>query len=146
MQHPTGSKEGGIMVKVSSDISMSLDGFITGPNEGIGKPLGDDGDRLHGWMFDAKTDADTQVLDEVYPTTGAILMGKRMFDVGVKPWGDPPALPDAGIRADPQVTRAPAKAGWHDLHLCDGGLEAGLEQARAAAGDKNVGIWGARTS
>jgi dihydrofolate reductase len=78
------------MAKVSSDILMSLDGFITGPNEDVGNPLGDDGGRLHDWMFDAKTDADAEVVDEVYATTGAILMGKRMFDVGVEPWGDPP--------------------------------------------------------
>jgi hypothetical protein len=64
--------------------------FITGPNEGAGNPLGDDGGRLHDWMFDAKTDADAEVVEEVYATTGAILMGKRMFDVGVEPWGDPP--------------------------------------------------------
>jgi dihydrofolate reductase len=88
------------MAKVSCDISMSLDGFITGPNEGVGNPLGDDGDRLHDWMFDSKTDADARILHEVYAATGAILMGKRMFDVGAEPWR-PPALPDAGIRADP---------------------------------------------
>ncbi len=53
------------MTRVLFDISMSLDGFITGPNESIGNPLGDDG-RLHDWMFANKTDADAKVLDEVY--------------------------------------------------------------------------------
>jgi hypothetical protein len=38
------------MARLSSDISMSPDGFVTGPNEGVGNPLGDDGDRLHDWM------------------------------------------------------------------------------------------------
>ena len=57
---------------------MSLDGFITGPNAGVGNPL-DDG-RLHDWMFDARTDADAEVRAEVYASTGAIIMGKRMFD------------------------------------------------------------------
>jgi dihydrofolate reductase len=51
----------------------------------------------------------------------------------------PSALPDAGIRADPRVTRAPARAARPTP--VTGGPEAGLEQARAAAGDKNVGIW-----
>jgi dihydrofolate reductase len=78
------------MPTVVLDISMSLDGFITGPNEGVGNPLGDDDGSLHTWMFSAGSDADHEVLDELYATTGAILMGRRMFDVGVDPWGDPP--------------------------------------------------------
>jgi hypothetical protein len=41
------------MTKVHFDISMSLDGFITGPGESVEKPLGDDAGRLHDWMFDA---------------------------------------------------------------------------------------------
>src|SRR5215472_19351648 len=78
------------MTTVHFDISMSLDGFITGPGEGAGRPLGEDGGRLHDWMFGAKTAADAEVVDELYARTGAILMGRRMFDVGVEPWGDPP--------------------------------------------------------
>jgi len=78
------------MTRVHCDLSMSLDGFITGPDEGVEKPLGDDAGWLHDWMFDARTEADAEVLDELYARTGAILMGRRMFDVGVEPWGDPP--------------------------------------------------------
>jgi hypothetical protein len=79
-----------VMGKVTSEISMSLDGFITGPNVGVGNGMGDDGDRLHDWMFDAKTETDAAIVDEIYASTGAVLMGKRMFDVGFEPWGDPP--------------------------------------------------------
>ena len=78
------------MGKVVINISMSLDGFITEPSEGVGNPLGDDPGRLHDWMFDAKTETDAAILDEIYASTGAVLIGKRMFDVGFKPWGDPP--------------------------------------------------------
>jgi len=78
------------MSKTQCDISMSLDGFITGPNEGVGNPLGDDDGRLHDWMFARGTEKDTAVLEEAYARTGAILMGKRMFDVGAESWGDPP--------------------------------------------------------
>jgi hypothetical protein len=42
-----------VMAKVTSEISMSLDGFITGPNVGVGNGMGDDGERLHDWRFDA---------------------------------------------------------------------------------------------
>ena len=58
------------MGKVISEISMSLDGFITGPNVGVGNGMGDDGDRLHDWRFDAKTEADAAILDEIYAFTG----------------------------------------------------------------------------
>jgi dihydrofolate reductase len=78
------------MGEVVFDISMSLDGVITGPNEGIEHPLGEDDGRLHDWMFDRKTAADSEVHDEVYAPTGANIMGKRIFDLGVGPWGDPP--------------------------------------------------------
>ena len=71
-------------------MSMSLDGFITGPNVGVGNGMGDDGDRLHDWKFDAKTETDTVIVDEIYESTGAVVIGKRMFEVGFEPWGDPP--------------------------------------------------------
>jgi hypothetical protein len=63
------------MGKVVINMSMSLDGFITEPNEGVGNPLGDDPGRLHDWMFDAKTETDTAILDEIYASTGAVLIG-----------------------------------------------------------------------
>ena len=75
------------MSKVTCDISMSLDGFITEPNQDAGNPLGDDPGRLHDWMFDAKTEADAAIVDELYASTGAILIGKGMFGVGFDPWG-----------------------------------------------------------
>ncbi len=78
------------MSKVISDISMSLDGFISGPNVRIGNGMGDDGDRLHDWMFDAKTETDAKIVAEKNALAGAVIMGKRMFDVGFEPWGDPP--------------------------------------------------------
>jgi dihydrofolate reductase len=130
------------MAKVSSHISMSLDGFITGPNEGAANPLGDDGERLHDWMFDAKTDADAEVLDEVYASTGAILMGKRMFDGGVEPWGDPPPFRMPVFVLTHESRDPLPRQGGTTYTFVTGGLEAGLEQARAVAGDKNVGIWG----
>jgi dihydrofolate reductase len=52
--------------------------------------LAEDPGRLHDWMFDRRTEADAEVLDEVHAGTGAVVMGKRMVDIGVEPWGDPP--------------------------------------------------------
>jgi dihydrofolate reductase len=105
------------MQKVLFDISMSLDGLITEPNEGARHPLGEDPGRLHDWMFDRRTEADSEVLDECHAGTGAVVMGKRMFDVGAGPWGRPAALPQAGLRGHPRTARAAIQTRWYHLHL-----------------------------
>jgi dihydrofolate reductase len=130
------------MIKVHADVSMSLDGFITGPNEGVGNPLGDDAGRLHDWMFDAATDADAGVLAEAYARTGAILMGRRMFDVGVEPWGDPPPFHMPVFVLTHEAREPMPRQGGTSYTFVTGGIEAALEQAKAAAGEKDVGIWG----
>lgn len=76
---------------LTAEMTMSLDGFITDPDASVGTSLeGHDPGRLHAWMFDAKTDADAAIREDMYAPTGAVLMGKTMFDVGFEPWGDPP--------------------------------------------------------
>jgi hypothetical protein len=108
------------MSKVTSDISMSLDGFITDPRASAGTPLeGNDPGRLSDWQFDAKTDADAEMVAERYASTGAVLIGKRMFDVGVEPWGGSSAVRYARVRADPRGARASAHAGRNDIQLRD---------------------------
>ena len=79
--------------------------------------------RLHDWRFNAKTETDAAIVDEIYASTGAVVIGKRMFDVGFEPWGDPPPF---GM----------------PVFIVTDGIDAALELARATAGDKNVGIWG----
>jgi dihydrofolate reductase len=130
------------MGKVYSQISMSLDGFITGPNVRVGNGLGDNGERLHDWMFDAKTDVDTKLVDENYATTGAVILGKGMFDVGFEPWGDPPPFKMPVFVVTHEVRAPLPMQGGTTYTFVTEGIEAALEQARAAAGDKNVGIWG----
>ena len=130
------------MGKVTSEISMSLDGFITGPNVGVGNGMGDDGDRLHDWRFDAKTETDTAIVDEIYASTGAVLLGKRMFDVGFEPWGDPPPFRMPVFVVTHEAREPLPMQGGTTYTFVTDGIEAALELARAAAGDKNVGIWG----
>ena len=130
------------MSKVTSDISMSLDGFITDPSASVGTPLeGNDPGRLHDWMFDAKTEADVKIVDERYASTGAVLIGKRMFDAGFEPWGDPPPF-GMPVFVLTHEAREPQPMQGGTTYNFVAGIEAALEQARAAAGDKNVGIWG----
>jgi dihydrofolate reductase len=130
------------MGKVVSDISMSLNGVITGPNVRVGNGLGDDGERLHDWMFDAKTETDAKIVDEKYTSTGVVIMGKGMFDVGFEPWGDPPPfrMPVFVVTHEKRDS-LPMKGGTTYTFVTDG-IEAALNLARAAAADKNVGIWG----
>src|SRR5687768_16373088 len=130
------------MSKVYSEISMSLDGFITGPNVRAGNGLGDNGEHLHDWMFDAKTDADARIVDETYASTGAVVLGKGMFDVGFEPWGDPPPF-RMPVFVVTHVARAPLPMqGGTTYTFVTGGIAAAIEQARASAGDKHVGFWG----
>jgi dihydrofolate reductase len=130
------------VTKVYADITMSLDGFITVPDDGSDNPLGDDPGRLHDWMFDRRTDADAEIRDELYARSGAVVIGKRMFDVGVEPWGDPPpfGMPVFVVtheRRDPMPMQ-----GGTTYHFVADGIAAALEQARAAGDGKDVGIWG----
>jgi dihydrofolate reductase len=130
------------MGKAASEISMSLDGFITDPNAGVGNLLGDDPGRLHDWMFDAKTKTDAAIVDEIYESTGAVVIGKGMFDVGFEPWGDPPPFGMPVFVVTHEEREPLAMQGGTTYTFVTDGIEAALELARAAAGDKNVGIWG----
>jgi dihydrofolate reductase len=130
------------MSKVYAEMSMSLDGFITGPNVRVGNGMGDDGDRLHDWMFDTKTPADEQILAEARAGTGAVIIGKGMFDVGFEPWGDPPPFGvPVFIVTHEKRERLPMQGGTTYIFVPEG-IEAALDQARVAAGGQNVGIWG----
>lgn len=131
------------MGKVTAHISMSLDGFITDPEASVGSPLeGNDPGRLSDWQFDAKTDTDAAIVDELYASTAAVILGRRMFDVGFEPWGDtPPYGMPVFIVTHEAREPMPMQGGTTYTFVTDG-IEAALELARAAAGDKDVGVWG----
>jgi dihydrofolate reductase len=95
------------MGKVVADITMSLDGFITGPGDVPGRGLGEGGECLHNWVmgrpwryddegrrFDP-LDVDREVLFEAMGSTGAGIIGKRMFDITGGWGGNPPGGPNA---------------------------------------------------
>lgn len=135
------------MSMVYAEQSMSLDGFTSGPNVRVGNGMGDNGDRLHDWIFDPKTNTKTKtsekILDEFRASTGAVIIGKRMFDVGFEPWGDPPPFDGMPVFIVTHERRAPLPMqGGTTYTFVTDGIEAALERARAAAADKNVGIWG----
>jgi dihydrofolate reductase len=77
------------MTRIVADITMSLDGFVTGPNAGPGNGLGDGGDALHRWVF-AGDPEDDRILKDGTERSGAVIMGRSLFDVIDAPdgWSD----------------------------------------------------------
>jgi dihydrofolate reductase len=135
------------VTKVVADISMSLDGFVTGPNADIANGLGIGGDPIHAWVMQPD-DVDTDVLREATEMSGAVVMGRRLFDVidGPDGWNDEMGY-GAGLAATPPffvVTHSPpaqVRLGLRFTFVTDGVVPA-VEQARPAAGDKDVVIMG----
>jgi len=130
------------MGKVTCDISMSLDGFIAGPNVRVGNGMGDEGDRLHAWVFGGNTETDDAIVAEKNASPGAILIGKRMFDVGFEPWGDPPPFGMPVFIVTHEAREPLPMKGGTTYTFVTKGIEAALEMAQATAGDKDVGVWG----
>ena len=141
------------MSKVIAGITISLDGFVTGPNDRLGAGLGDGGERLHYWVFGrpwryadsgepgaGASEVDRRYLDEVFSGGGAWLVGRTMHDV-VDGWGDDPGfgVPVYVVTHRPHDT---VVKGDTTFEFVTDGIEAALEQARAAAGERNVIVMG----
>jgi hypothetical protein len=77
------------MARVICDMSTSLDGYVTGPNDNRENPFGDGAQMLHDWIFDAATDEDRAILQDMLDGVGAIVMGRTSFD---KNEGDGPRV------------------------------------------------------
>ena len=152
------------MTKLTLDITMSLDGFIAGPNATLEAPLGEGGERLHEWLYGLAAfkerhgeeggvaNADSDVLEEAMSASGAIVMGRRMFSGGSGPWSQDPNA-DGWWGENPPVrvpvfvlthhAREPLeREGGTGFTFVTDGIEAALEQARSAAGDKDVAVAG----
>jgi dihydrofolate reductase len=152
------------MARVICDISTSLDGFIAGPNQTLEQPLGEGGEELHEWAYGlasfrerhgmdgGETGADDKVVKESLAAQGAVVMGRRMFSGGAGPWEDDPNA-DGWWGDDPPFrvpvfilthhAREPVtKQGGTTFTFVTDGIEAALEQARAAAGDRDVLVAG----
>ena len=139
---------------VAADISVSLDGFITGPNAGVEYPLGKGGERLHEWVYDlaswrephglagGKFNRDAEIMDEAFGSTGAVVMGRRMFDSREGPWGDNPPFHMPVFVLTHQIREALPMEGGTTFNFVSEGVESALEKAKAVAGDKDVSIAG----
>jgi dihydrofolate reductase len=135
------------MGKVIIDITMSLDGFVTGPNDGPGNGLGDGGRVLHEWVFEGRTEADNQLLfEEPMQTSGACILGRRTFDIAEGAWGENPPFPGAQVFVLTHRPHETLQRGTTTFIFVTDGMESALKQAQAASGDKNVGLMGADVS
>jgi len=152
------------MAGLTLDITMSLDGFVAGPNATLDEPLGEGGEQLHDWVVrlavwrewhgleGGETGPDDELVQEIIGSIGAHVMGRRMFSGGEGPWEDDPKA-DGWWGDNPPfhgpvfvLTHHPretvAKDGGTSFIFVTEGIEAALEQAKAAAGDRDVGLSG----
>lgn len=141
------------MGKLILDKSMSLDGFIAGEYDSPEKPLGNEGAVLHEWLFKGEvpskhndffkmSEKSRQVFDELFETTGALIVGRRTYDL-VGGWGG--SHPIHGIPLFVVTHHVPddVPRGSTPFTFVTDGIQRAYEQAIAAAGNKNVGIAGA---
>jgi len=140
------------MGTVTAGLTMSLDGFVAGPNQRLESPFGDiDEDILHRWMFD---DADqpeykSEMLDFLVDA-GAFIMGNNMFVPKEKYddpdwkgwWGDnPPYHAPVYVLSEKARDPIPMEGGTTFYFVTDG-IESALKQAQEVAGDRKIHIAG----
>jgi dihydrofolate reductase len=142
------------MGKVTMGLSMSLDGFIAGPNDGPEHPLGEGGERLFAWYGSGDTEytapsgtmtvkvsrASAELLRNEFGAIGAIVSGRRTFDI-TDGWGgrhplDVPVFVVTHAVPDEWINRY---RGAPFTFVTDG-VESAVRQAQAVAGDKNVAV------
>ncbi len=135
------------MTKVISSMSVSLDGYATGPCDCREHPLGVGGEPLHRWLWgEDRTEQDAAVLDEAVAKAGAVVMGRRSFDicVGDGGWGEGGPVGDVPCFV---VTHRPPPADAPGVFtFVHDGVPSAIAQAKAAAGEKWVGLHGATTA
>ena len=153
---------GGTVGKLRLDISMSLDGFVAGPNQSEENPLGEGGMQLHEWAFDlaawrkphgqegGEVNASSEVVEESLENLGATVMGRNMFGGegpwGANPWdgwwGDHPPFHMPVFIVTHHARQPVTKKGGTSFTFVTDGIESALAQARNAAAGKDVALSG----
>jgi len=138
--------------KVFVDITMSLDGFIAGPNDGPEQGLGEGGERLHEWIFGlaswrephglegGEQNEDSELLDEAMQRSGAVIVGRRMFD-NAHGWGEDPPFHKPVFVLTHEAREPEEKEGGTTFTFVEGVKDA-LDRARAAAGARDIAVGG----
>jgi len=150
------------MGKVTCQISISLDGFVAGPNQSLDNPIGEGGLRLHEWVFataswreqqgqtGGENSVDSEVVGELFQNVGAYIMGRKMFGGGDGSWDtswkgwwgdDPPYHVPVYVLTHHARDPLPMQGGT-TFSFVTSGIGSALEQARSAAGDRDIAIAG----
>jgi dihydrofolate reductase len=149
------------MTTVKSQLSVSVDGFVAGPNQSLENPIGEGGMALHQWLFAANSwreahgldggegGADSDVIEAGITGVGAYIMGRKMFGGGEGPWdetwagwwGDDPPF-HVPVFVMTHHRRPPLVLSDTTFTFVTDGIEAAVAQARAAAGDGDVMVAG----
>jgi dihydrofolate reductase len=137
------------MATIGAQITTSLDGYVTGPDDGPGRGLGTGGERLHYWVFGGPwsyaegpqgepAGVDKELLDASLAQVGAVIGGRRTFE-SAGAWGgsNPFGVPFFILTHHPEDAPAPEQG-----FTFVSGFETALGQAQEAAGDKRVSIMG----
>ena len=139
------------MTSVIADISMSLDGYVTGPDPDLAHGLGRGGEAIHRWVIESHSSPpDREFLETAGASTGAVVMGRRTFDFVDGPHGwdenigyaydhEPPSRPPVFVVTHQAPERTRLVEGFS---FVTDGIEAAVEEARQAAGDGDVIIMG----
>lgn len=150
------------MSRLRFEISISVDGFVAGPNQSERDPLGEGGERLHEWVVKleawrkshgregGEVNASSEIIEEAMENVGAVIMGRKMFGGGPGPWddswrgwwGDDPPF-HVPVFVLTHHEREPLEMeGGTTFHFVTDGIEAALAGAREAAGEKDVRLGG----
>jgi len=150
------------MSELRFNITMSLDGFVAGPNQSEQTPLGVGGEALHQWAYPlaafrephgeegGEVNESTPVIEGWRENVGASLMGRNMFGGGPGPWGEPPWNGWWGdeppfhhpVFVLTHHAREPLELEGTTFHFVTDGIESALEQAKEAAGGQDVALGG----
>lgn len=150
------------MPKLRFEISISLDGYVAGPNQSEEHPLGEGGEQLHEWVVKlaawreahgregGDVNASSPLMEESQSGVGAVIMGRNMFGGGPGPWGEDPWRGWWGDEPPFHMPvfvlthheREPLILGETTFTFVTDGIESALEQAREAAGDQDITIGG----
>jgi dihydrofolate reductase len=152
------------MGKLRLQVTMSLDGYVAGPNQSVDKPLGEGGEHIHDWVIKLKSwrerhgldggesGESDEVLKESIANVGATIMGRNMFGGGPGPWdekepwngwwGENPPFHTPVFVLTHYAREPLVMEGGTTFYFVTEGIESALERARAAAGDKDVAIGG----
>ena len=136
------------MTQVPAGITTSLDGYITGPDDGPGKGLGEGGERLHYWVFGGPWSyaqeprgepigADKEYLDVLMARTGAVIAGRGTFEAADR-WGGSNPWPVPFFIVIHHPDDVPHDAGFEFAH----GLDEAMTRAREAAGARDIHVMG----